>query len=82
MIAPGTDEHGQKIAETAEGLNKTPQQICDQYANAFQELNKKLNISNDGYIRTTMDKHKKTAQLLWDKAFKAGDIYLGKYEGW
>ena len=78
----GTDEHGQKIADTAENLGVKPIDICDKYANAFQELNKRLGISNDFYIRTTMDKHKKLAQLLFLKAADAGDIYLDTYEGW
>lgn len=57
-LIQGTDEHGQKIAQTAEGLGVKPIDICDKYANAFQELNKRMGISNDFYIRTTMQKHK------------------------
>lgn len=38
----GTDEHGQKIAQTAEGLGVKPIEICDKYAAAFQELNKRM----------------------------------------
>ena len=78
----GTDEHGQKIAQTAEMAGVTPQQICDKYAGAFQALNSRLAISNDFYIRTTMPMHKKACQLLFLKAVEAGDIYLDTYEGW
>ena len=78
----GTDEHGQKIAQTAELSGITPQEICDKYAGAFQALNSKLSISNDFYIRTTMPMHKKGAQALFVKAVEAGDIYLDTYEGW
>jgi hypothetical protein len=59
----GTDEHGQKIAQTAEGLGVQPIDICDKYAGAFQELNKRMGISNDFYIRTTMQKHKVRTRL-------------------
>ena len=45
----------------------------------FQDLNKKLLISNDFYIRTTMPKHKESAQALWRKCAAAGDIYLGAF---
>mmetsp|Transcript_54949 Transcript_54949/g.112203 ORF Transcript_54949/g.112203 Transcript_54949/m.112203 type:complete len:903 (+) Transcript_54949:99-2807(+) len=78
----GTDEHGQKIAQTAEGLGMKPIEICDKYADAFQQLNKRLNVSNDFYIRTTMDQHKKCAQALFVRAIEKGDIYLDTYEGW
>mmetsp|Transcript_10281 Transcript_10281/g.24115 ORF Transcript_10281/g.24115 Transcript_10281/m.24115 type:complete len:906 (-) Transcript_10281:152-2869(-) len=78
----GTDEHGQKIAQTAEGMGLKPIDICDKYATAFQVLNKRLGISNDFYIRTTSDKHKKCAQALFARATDKGDIYLDTYEGW
>mmetsp|Transcript_52369 Transcript_52369/g.84751 ORF Transcript_52369/g.84751 Transcript_52369/m.84751 type:complete len:899 (+) Transcript_52369:23-2719(+) len=78
----GTDEHGQKIAETAEREGVTPIDICDKYAAAFQVLNARLSISNDFYIRTTMPMHKKVAQALFIKATEVGDIYLDTYNGW
>lgn len=46
----------------------------------FQELNKRLLISNDCYVRTTSDLHKKSARQLWQNCANKGDIYLGKYE--
>mmetsp|Transcript_13998 Transcript_13998/g.27990 ORF Transcript_13998/g.27990 Transcript_13998/m.27990 type:complete len:908 (-) Transcript_13998:392-3115(-) len=78
----GTDEHGQKIANTAEGQGLQPIQICDRYAQGFQDLNAALEVSNSDYIRTTQDRHKKMCQWLWKRAADAGDIYLGHYEGW
>lgn len=82
LFCTGTDEHGQKIASSAEAQGLQPQELCDKYATAFQELNKELLVSNDIYIRTTQERHKKAAQKLWDKCLAAGDIYLGKYVGW
>lgn len=80
----GTDEHGKKIAETAAGKSPPvkPIDICNEYANKFQALNKRLDISNDLFIRTTMDAHKKSAQELWKICEQKGDIYLDIYEGW
>jgi len=78
----GTDEHGQKIAQTAEGMGLRPIDICDKYALAFQELNKRIDVTNDFYIRTTMDKHKVVAQQLFIQATENGDIYLDTYSGW
>uniref|UniRef100_A0A7S0VMT7 methionine--tRNA ligase n=1 Tax=Hemiselmis tepida TaxID=464990 RepID=A0A7S0VMT7_9CRYP len=82
FFCTGTDEHGQKIAQTAEAMGLKPIDICDKYAEAFQVLNRRMDISNDFYIRTTMDKHKKAAQELFRRAADAGDIYLDTYEGW
>lgn len=78
----GTDEHGQKIAQTAEAAGVTPQQLVDKYAGIFQQLTKDLNMSNNNFIRTTSDVHKKFAQWLFQRAMDKGDVYLGKYEGW
>lgn len=46
----------------------------------FQALNKRLLISNDTYIRTTMEHHKESSRKLWSICAEKGDIYLGKYE--
>jgi methionyl-tRNA synthetase len=77
-----TDEHGQKIANTAAAQGKLPIELCDFYALGFQALNQRLLISNDEYIRTTMEYHHRNAQELWKKCHEAGDIYLSQYEGW
>lgn len=140
----GSDEHGQKIANTAASLGVQPIEICNKYAGEqvwiwsqstgrkgercrcsspgmslvqkleqgcsftvdlgfmhklftsccthgcvewssvtsanFQALNKRLLISNDAYIRTTMEYHKETSRKLWGICAEKGDIYLGKYE--
>jgi len=78
----GTDEHGQKIANTAADMGKQPIEICDKYVSGFKVLNQRMLISNDDFIRTTTDRHKRTARELWKKCSAAGDIYLDKYSGW
>ena len=78
----GTDEHGQKIQETAEKTGKTPKQFVDEIAKGYKEAFKILNISNDNFIRTTDKYHedevKKILQELYDKNF----IYKGYYEAY
>eukprot|EP00756_Hemistasia_phaeocysticola_P067205 Hpha_TRINITY_DN9795_c0_g1::TRINITY_DN9795_c0_g1_i1::g.10269::m.10269/K01874/MARS, metG; methionyl-tRNA synthetase len=78
----GTDEHGQKIAQAAEAQGLTPKQLCDKYVAQFQSLNKRMSISNDGYIRTTDQHHEDHCRALWERCAKNDDIYLDVYEGW
>lgn len=78
----GTDEHGEKVAQTAHENNMEPGEFADKNASEFQEMTKKLNISNDDFIRTTQPEHYEAAQAMWKKLEENGDIYLGKYEGW
>lgn len=78
----GTDEHGQKVAKSAEKANVDPQEFVDNLSLKFRDLTKVLNISNDDFIRTTEERHKKAVQHLWDILVQNGDIYLDKYSGW
>ena len=78
----GSDEHGQKIQRKAEEEGVTPLAYVDRIVAGFQNLWKELNISNDDFIRTTEDRHKKVVQMLFKRAYDNGDIYKGKYEGW
>ena len=55
----GTDEHGQKIERAAQAAGKTPQQFADEVSAQFRALWKRMGITNDDYIRTTEDRHKK-----------------------
>ena len=77
----GSDEHGQKISETAARDNKTPMEICDTYCMGFRVPNQRILISNDDYIRTTISRHERTAQQLWNLCAKNDDIYLDTYSG-
>ena len=77
----GTDENGQKLKEAAENAGFTPQEFVDKQVLKFKDFAKKLNISNDSFIRTTSPKHKKVAKAIFEKVFKKGDIYKGKYKG-
>ncbi len=77
----GTDEHGRKNAQTAEKEGMTPQALADENSAYFRSLEPLLNLSNDFFIRTTDQSHKKGAQKLWRKLVEAGDIYKSGYEG-
>lgn len=76
----GTDEHGQKIEKSAEKAGMDCQKFCDMNAEHFEHLAKTMNFSNDDFIRTTQDRHKKGAQAFWKAIEKY--IYLDKYAGW
>lgn len=78
----GTDEHGMKIAQSAEKKGVQPIEVCDHYATKFKTLNDDLGTGADLFIRTTMPEHKESARALWNMCHAAGDIYLDVYEGW
>ncbi|MEE9614831.1 MAG: methionine--tRNA ligase, partial [Thermodesulfobacteriota bacterium] len=82
LFLTGTDEHGQKVEKAAAEAGVTPRELADRVVVHFKDLWKKLDISNDDFIRTTEDRHKKAAASLWEEVRKNGDIYLGEYEGW
>jgi len=78
----GTDEHGSKIAQAAEKHGKDTQAFVDEIAETFIDLTKKLNISNDDFIRTSDQKrHWPAAQKIWRKLADSGDLYKKDYEG-
>lgn len=78
----GTDEHGQKIERKAQEAGKTPQQFVDDIVAGIKELWKKLDISNEDFIRTTEKRHTSVVQDVFERLLKQGDIYKGEYEGW
>jgi len=77
----GLDEHGQKVAEAALEKGLTPEKFVDSLAPRFKEAWKKLNISNDDFIRTTEERHQKVVIEIIKKIYENGDIYKGEYEG-
>jgi len=78
----GTDEHGQKIQEKAQAAGKSEIEYLDEIIADIQALWKKLDISNDDFIRTTEDRHKVVVEKVFERLLEQGDIYLGDYEGW
>ncbi len=82
LFLTGTDEHGQKIQKEAKKNNMDPKNFCDEISETFRSLTKKLNLSNNDFIRTTEKRHYKSVIEIWNRLVKSGDIYLDKYSGW
>ncbi len=77
----GTDENAQKNALAAKEKGIPTKKFVDENSKAFIDLCKKLNISNDDFIRTTEERHKKIVQKIFKEVYEKGEIYKGKYEG-
>ncbi|HTB81636.1 MAG TPA: methionine--tRNA ligase [Opitutaceae bacterium] len=77
----GTDEHGQKVQQSARARGIAPQQFADEVSAEFRALCVKLNISNDDFIRTTEERHKRVVRELLQKLFDKGEIYRAEYRG-
>jgi methionyl-tRNA synthetase len=78
----GTDEHGQKMQQTAAKEGLTPAQLVERNVPRFQAMVKRMDCSNDDFIRTTENRHRRSSAAIWERMEKAGDIYLSKYTGW
>ncbi len=78
----GTDEHGQKVWQSAERHGLSPQVYVDRILPRFRELWEKLVISNDDFVRTTQPRHVSGVREALSLLLERGDIYEGSYEGW
>jgi methionyl-tRNA synthetase len=78
----GTDEHGQKVAQSAASAGVSPQDFADRNSARFRAVSRLLNISEDEFIRTTEPRHKRAVQALWRELERRGEIYLGRFAGW
>jgi methionyl-tRNA synthetase len=78
----GTDEHGLKMIQTAEAEKLTPMEVATRNAQRFKEMDQRLNISFDRFIRTTEEQHHRSSQEIWKRMVDNGDIYLDSYAGW
>jgi methionyl-tRNA synthetase len=78
----GTDEHGLKMAQAARERGVSPAAFAEEMSGYFQQMDDALNISYSRFIRTTEAVHHQASQAIWRSMADAGDIYLGRYEGW
>ena len=78
----GTDEHGQKIERAAQAKGLRPIELADGVVERFRGLWRTLGITNDVFIRTTEERHRRGVEKLYQKIAAAGDIYKDKYAGW
>jgi len=78
----GTDEHGLKMVQTAEAEKLPTMEVATRNAARFKEMDERLNISFDRFIRTTEEQHHRSSQAIWRRMAGNGDIYLDSYAGW
>jgi methionyl-tRNA synthetase len=78
----GTDEHGQKMQQTAKLEGITPEALAARNSDEFRAMGKLLNASNDDFIRTTEERHHETSRGIWQRMADNGDIYKDSYAGW
>jgi methionyl-tRNA synthetase len=78
----GTDEHGQKMIQTAQGEGLTPAELATRNAARFKQMDERLNVSFDRFIRTSEPEHHRSSQAIWNRMQENGDIYIDTYAGW
>jgi methionyl-tRNA synthetase len=78
----GTDEHGLKMIQTAQNEGLTPHALATRNAGRFKEMDERLNVSFDRFIRTTEEQHHRSSQEIWRRMADNGDVYLDSYSGW
>jgi methionyl-tRNA synthetase len=82
LFLTGTDEHGQKMQQTAKAAGISPIELADRNSAEFESMTGLLNSSNDDFIRTTQPRHYESVKDFWIKMADAGDIYKDSYAGW
>jgi methionyl-tRNA synthetase len=78
----GTDEHGQKVEKSARNAGLEPRAFTDRVSRNFRDLAAFMGFSNDDFIRTTEERHRRACQSLWERLLDADQIYLDSYSGW
>ncbi len=78
----GTDEHGQKMLQTARREGLGAQELADRNSSEFKTMAAILNASNDDFIRTSEQRHHRSVQEVWKRMAAAGDLYKDAYAGW
>src|SRR6195952_520601 len=78
----GTDEHGQKMIQTAQREGVSALELATRNAALLRKLDEKLNVSFSRFIRTSEEQHHRSVQEVWRRMAENGDIYLSSYSGW
>ncbi|HRJ70551.1 MAG TPA: methionine--tRNA ligase, partial [Beijerinckiaceae bacterium] len=78
----GTDEHGQKMLQTARKEGLPVRELADRNAARFRAMGQAFDATNNDFIRTSEPRHYEASKAIWKKMEAAGDIYLSKYSGW
>jgi len=82
LFLTGTDEHGQKVEQSARERGQEPAAYADQVSGQFRRLCEVMDFSVDDFIRTTEERHHRSVQRLWRLLAERDQIYLGQYAGW
>jgi methionyl-tRNA synthetase len=82
LFLSGTDEHGIKMLQTANAEGIAPLALADRNSQRFRDMEAALDVVPNDFVRTTEQRHHLASQEIWRRMEAAGDIYLGKYEGW
>jgi methionyl-tRNA synthetase len=78
----GTDEHGEPVAQAAERIGTTPRELADENSVRFRELTRRIDATNDFFIRTTDPQHEAKVERFVESLRERGHVYAGTYEGW
>ncbi|MEI7533364.1 MAG: methionine--tRNA ligase [Verrucomicrobiae bacterium] len=78
----GLDEHGQKVQQAAQAQQMNSQEYCDKLAIDWQAFARKLELTNDDFVRTTQPRHKNFVQATLTKLYAAGQFYKTTYSGY
>ena len=80
----GTDEHGQKIERAAAKEGIAPIELADRVVRTHHDVDARLHISYDDFIRTTESRHRIGVLELIKRIQERtpDDIYLGEHSGW
>ena len=78
----GTDEHGQKMVQTAANEKMSASELATRNSGRFREMDERLNVSFNRFIRTTEKQHHRSSQEIWRRMDANGDIYADTYAGW
>ena len=81
FLTTGTDEHGQKLQESAIKAGKEPLEYIDPIVDSAKELWKTLDIDFDAFVRSTDEIHEKNVSDIFTKLYEKGEIYKGSYKG-
>src|ERR687883_102199 len=78
----GVDEHGEPVADAARAQGLDPEVLAERNAERFKALMPRLEVSNDFFIRTSDERHKRKVQEVLQRVHDNGHVYKGLYEGW
>ncbi|MGB6388804.1 MAG: methionine--tRNA ligase [Methyloceanibacter sp.] len=82
LFLTGTDEHGLKMLQTARKQGIAPAELADRNTPRFRDMVAALHCSNDDFVTTREERHKRACTEIWRRMQEHGDIYLDKYAGW